>query len=103
MKNKTLLGYYAFQLKASSRKPQQTNVSLAIYNKLKIFPTFLTLKILHTRVDVAGGGAPRPPRSPCPASIRAPGPVPPPDFITTYVFKALAISEPNLYPYATTK
>lgn len=44
MKNKTLLGYYAFQLKASSRKPQQTNVSLAIYNKLKIFPTFLTLK-----------------------------------------------------------
>jgi len=44
MKNKTLLGYYAFQLKASSRKPLQTNVSLAIYNKLKIFPTFLTLK-----------------------------------------------------------
>ena len=54
MKNKTLLGYYAFQWKASSRiqliitqgkmVDQQTNVSLAIYNKLKIFPTFLTLK-----------------------------------------------------------
>jgi len=54
MKNKTLLGYYAFQWKASSRiqliitqgkmVDQQTNVSLAIYNKLKISPTFLTLK-----------------------------------------------------------
>ena len=54
MKNKALLGYYAFQWKASSRiqliitqgkmVDQQTNVSLAIYNKLKIFPTFLTLK-----------------------------------------------------------
>jgi len=56
-------------------------------------------------VDVAsgGGGAPWPLRSPHPASIRVPGPVPPPDFITAYVFKALAFSEPNLYPYMTTK
>jgi hypothetical protein len=54
MENKTLHGYYAFQWKASSRiqliitqgkmVDQQANISLAIYNKLKIFPTFLTLK-----------------------------------------------------------
>jgi len=83
---------------------QQTNVSLAIYNKLKIFPTFLTLKIFHTRVDVAAGGegAPWLPRSPRPASIRALGPVPPPDFITAYVFKELAFSEPNLYEKTST-
>ena len=109
MKNKTLLGYYAFQWKASSRiqliitqgkmVDQRTNVSLAIYNKLKIFPTFLTLTIFHTRVDVAagGGGAPWPPSSPRPASIRTPGPVPPPDFITTYVFNALASSRSQTY------
>ena len=78
---------------------QQTNVSLAIYNKLKIFPTFLTLTIFHTRVDVAagGGGAPWPPSSPRPASIQTPGPVPPPDFITTYVFNALASSRSQTY------
>ena len=35
----------------------------------------------------AGGGAPWPPS----------------DFIAAYVFNVLAFSEPNLYPYVTTK
>jgi len=39
-------------------------------------------------VDVAAGGG---------------APWPPPDFIATYVSNVLAFSEPNLYPYATTK
>ena len=47
--------------------------------------------------STATGGAPWPPSSPCPASIWTPGPVPPPDFITTYVFNALASSRSQTY------